>query len=386
MLFRRTDKYGYSRYYGSGGPALVIKIIVAILAVVVIVLGLITFGLQKYMVYTENGGHLELPWQNKNPGTSDVDPLPLDGDTSADGSASADGSGTAEPDTSVPVVEEPDQEEPTQVDEKLEPLPGDLLVQHVSVSDVLNDHAPGTLEDADANGIMLFMKESGGTLNYHADLEMSNTLSASISSGQSNTIANVVDDLNKEDYYTLAYLNGFDDAKLSALEEHALLNTEGETWTDSNDVGWANPADEAVQEYLVGVVSDMADMGFDEVVLYDGCFPWGDGADTVDLEGVDTEAVITAFYQKLAAVAKEKKVLVSVVADPAAILGQESTSGQTLENLKSLGGRVWVMTDQTEDPDALNEALTKAGFAENSLGLVSESLERDTGYSHLNLD
>jgi hypothetical protein len=65
MIFRRTDKYGYSRYYGDGGPALVIKIVLAVILVIALVVGGIIFAMQKYMVYTENGGHLEFPWDKK---------------------------------------------------------------------------------------------------------------------------------------------------------------------------------------------------------------------------------------------------------------------------------------------------------------------------------
>ena len=57
MIFRRTDKYGYSRYYGGGGPAFVIKVVVSLLLVAALVIGGAAFAMQRYMVYTENGGH-----------------------------------------------------------------------------------------------------------------------------------------------------------------------------------------------------------------------------------------------------------------------------------------------------------------------------------------
>lgn len=59
---RRRDRYGYHTYYGGGGPSPVIKVIVIVLAVVVLSLILDHLGLQRYMVYSSDGGKLELPW------------------------------------------------------------------------------------------------------------------------------------------------------------------------------------------------------------------------------------------------------------------------------------------------------------------------------------
>lgn len=384
MLFRRTDKYGYSRYYGNGGPALVVRIILTVLVVVALLLGAATLILQRYMVYTENGGHLELPWKNKKPSVSQVDPLPL-----VDESDQQDADEADAPDTSLPVVEEggdtSEPDTPVQVSANARDLKGGLLLEHVSIGDVTNNHASGTLQDAKANGIMLFMKESGGALNYASKLDLAGELNVSASSDKSNKIQSEVTSLQQSDYYALAYLNGFDDAKLSGKDGYALKNTDGGTWSDTAGVNWVDPSNETAQQYLADIVSDMADMGFDEVVLYCASFPYGKNADKVDTDA-DREAVITAFYEKLATVSEDKDITISVVADPDVILGKDSTSGQTLDNLKLLGGRVWVMAEEADDPDALSEALTNAGFQENALGLVSDKLDLDSVYPWLNLD
>ncbi len=387
MLFRRTDKYGYSRYYGNGGPALVIKIVVCILALIVILLGVATLVLKQYMVYTENGGHLELPWS-----TSDGSLLASDVSESSEGDSSEGDTSLPAADASTSNTDDGDGSDSSGGDgtegvtSELDPLVGDLLIQHVSISNVISGNAASDLEDAGANGIMLFMKESGGALNYHSQLSMSATLGASTSTSRSTTIQNTIESLNEDGYYTLAYLNCFDDDMLSDEDGFALTNSDGETVTASNGVGWVDPSQEDAQEYLLGIVADMAEMGFDEIVLYDACYPYGDTADGLDLDSDETEAVITAFYEALADVAAEYDVLVSVVVDPAVILGEESTSGQTLESLLALGGHVWVMEDEADDLDALNDALNAAGFPENALSVVADTLESDSGYNYLNQD
>lgn len=391
MLFRRTDKYGYSRYYGNGGPALIAKIIITILAVVVIVLGGATIGLQKYMVYTENGGHLELPWHfpTSSHQSDEGDKAPA-ADTSEE---QKEDTKTEEPqkEDAVPVVDDTPKKEDEQADASApvepaapvgEPLVGDLLVEHVSIGDVTGGHAPGTVRDAKANGIMLFLKESGGALNYSSKLEMSERLDASVGSEKGKSINKVIQQMKSDGIYALAYLNGFDDGRLSEQSGFALTDSNGREVKNERDIGWVDPANKEAQKYLVDVVTEIAELGYDEIVLYEACYPYGSGAESVD----GAEDTITAFYAELAKVAKAKKVMVSVVADANVILGKDSTSGQTLDSLKALGGHVWVMADQADDADALSEALKNAGFPDNTLGIVDGQLKKGTGHNYLNQD
>ena len=92
MRMRRRDRYGYHTYYGGGGPSPIVKVIVIVLAVVVLSLVLAIVGLQRYMVYTDEGGKLVLPWAQQTSDSSEPD--------SSDGAASS-----AAPDVSQVVTE-----------------------------------------------------------------------------------------------------------------------------------------------------------------------------------------------------------------------------------------------------------------------------------------
>ena len=81
MRMRRRDRYGYHTYYGGGGPSPIVKVIVIVLAVVVLSLVLAIVGLQRYMVYTDEGGKLVLPWAQQTSDSSEPD--------SSDGAASS---------------------------------------------------------------------------------------------------------------------------------------------------------------------------------------------------------------------------------------------------------------------------------------------------------
>ncbi|MCD8051839.1 MAG: putative glycoside hydrolase [Clostridiales bacterium] len=503
MIFRRTDKYGYSRYYGGGGPAFVIKVIVTILVVAALVLGGIALALQRYMVYTANGGHLELPWVNSSSvsdddgngdnnndglliteedGDQSADAAEISADASADASAStqpteeetepvdeeqetdasdgaassgdtsevadenndadadtsaesgqdeeqvgffqriwnffanlfaakdnsgdvsltpdeessaADGSASAEADASIQDDSETSGDESTQSepDEETvtrpEALTGGLLVQHVSIGDVTAGYAEGDLKNVSANGIMLYLKESSGALNYASSLDLSAVFNASCSESKSATITDTIAELNESDYYTLAYVDCFQDGSAGDSADYQLYDADGDAWYDGEDCTWADPANEEFQDYIVGMVQELAAMGYDEVVLNNAAYPTTGDADSLSADCYDPdtfEATISAFYAKLAEAVEGTDTIVSVITTTDAITGgADAVTGQTLENMLQLGGRLWVEAD-TDDAEALSQALTDAGYPDNALGLLVSSLDRDAAYCQMNLD
>ncbi|MCC8075891.1 MAG: putative glycoside hydrolase [Clostridiales bacterium] len=515
MIFRRTDKYGYSRYYGGGGPAFIIKVIVTILVVAALVLGGITLALQRYMVYTANGGHLELPWANSSnvsddDGTGDnnddntggvlvteeegdqsADAAEISADTSAGQNADASASTQPTEEETEPVAEEPEadvsngaassadaseaaDEDTTAAEEsdtdadtsaesgqdeeqvgffqriwnffaslfaakdnsgdaslmdeegsasdssasaeadssaqadsdtsgdkstqsgqtgenttRPEALTGGLLLQHVSIGDVTTGYAEGDLKNVSANGIMLYLKESSGALNYASSLDLSAVFNASCSESKSATIADTIAELNESDYYTLAYVDCFQDSSAGDSADYQLYDTSGDAWYDEEDCSWADPANEDFQDYIVGMVQELATMGYDEVVLNNAAYPTTGDTDSLSADCYDPdtfEATISAFYAKLAEAVEGTDTIVSVITTTDAITGgADAVTGQTLENMLQLGGRLWVEAD-VDDAEALSQALTDAGYPDNALGLLVSSLDGDAAYCQMNLD
>lgn len=402
IFFRRTDKYGYSRYYGGGGPAWIIKIIVTILVLVLLVLGGIVFAMQKYMVYTANGGHLEFPW-SKDPGTSDNTNGSL---TSSDLLNNKDeGGDTSNGDKSDPdnvIVDDGKKDPGDQGDtsaggqgqeeqtDKKPPLSGDILVQHVSIGDVTSGHAEGDLKNVNANGIMLYLKESSGKLNYASDLELSGTFKTAGNQSTSDSISSTIDQLNGNDYYTLAYVNCFQDQAAGTSDSYSLYDTGNASWYDGEGVAWANPANEDMQDYIVDIVKDLVAMGYDEIVLNNAGYPTSGNTDILNEECYDPDTLadtVNGFYAKLSEAVKNSDTILSVITTPTAITeGTDPASGQSLENMLQLGGRLWVQGDNVDDPAALAEALSKAGYPDNALGLLVGSLDQESGYCQMNLD
>jgi phage replication-related protein YjqB (UPF0714/DUF867 family) len=65
--------------------------------------------------------------------------------------------------------------------------------------------------------------------------------------------------------------------------------------------------------------------------------------------------------------------------------GYDETTGQSLEAMLQLGGRLWVDTDRKDAPE-LAEALSKAGYPDNALGVVVSSLDGEESVNQLNPD
>lgn len=500
MIFRRTDKYGYSRYYGGGGPAFVIKIVVTIFLMVALVIGAAAFVMQKYMVYTENGGHLELPWEKKasQPAQNDKDPGGLEGlivteesgetsapaEQSAEQSAEADKSAgqSAQAETSVPAEQSaqaetsaraetsqntdssaeaqpvqpakpgwwerlvswfkslfqtpqtavqpsgsssavPEGSQSTgkdpadgsqeikdreQTDEgqqstqsetksetkseakpKKEPLSGGLLLQHVSIGDVKANYAEGDIKNKKGNGIMLFMKESGGKLNFVSGESLARELDVNTDGSTADKVKQVISELREKGYYTLAYLNCFQDQKAGAKSELGLYDEGNAAWYDGEDRAWADPANEEYQDYLIALAQELEDMGFDEIVLNNACYPLTGNTSILSKSCYDPgtfRKTVSAFYQKVDKKLSGGKSMISVLTTEKAILeGYDETSGQSLEDMLQLGGRLWVDADGGK-AEELSKALSQAGYPDNALGVVVSSLKSEGGYNQLNPD
>ena len=509
MIFRRTDKYGYSRYYGGGGPAFVIKVVATILVMVALVIGAAAFVVQKYMVYTENGGHLELPWAKKSsqvtpeePGGGGLDDLVVvdnhaaessaeaeasisaeasqsaeasasaedsasaeasqsaeasvsaegsesaeaiaepaqsadtsapaqpaqpglwerfmnwlrslfqtpqttvpAADSSAEASASAPGSSSASSASSAPAVTDPgessettqpaqsasesQQEEPKTPASTKKPLSGGLLLQHVSIGDVKGGYAEGDVKNKKGNGIMLFMKESGGKLNFSSNQGLAEELGVNGESSTGDKIKDVVKELKGKDYYTLAYVDCFQDQKAGEESDLRLHDNDNDAWLDGEDRAWADPTSARYQNYLVALIRELDDMGFDEIVLNNACYPATGETDKLSEDCYDPGSfrdTVGGFYKKLSKELKDCKSMISLITTETAIQdGYDEATGQSLENMLQLGGRLWVDADR-DKADQLSEALKAAGYPDNALGVLVGSLKDSDSFNQMNLD
>lgn len=381
MRMRRRDRYGYHTYYGGGGPSPVVKVIVIVLAVIVLSLLLAIWGLQRYMVYSEDGGKLVLPWAQQ---TSEEDSSQPD-----DTEDKAGGDSSALPNVDDVVTDdkpkENDQKEPPQT-----PVTGESVkAVQLSLDELQQGDAKTILDGKKAGAVLLEMKAPDGTLRYVSQQDIATRLGRSARTVQDadtgeqvDQAARTVQKLKEQNIYTIAYVDCFEDRSMGGQDDLSFITTYGYHWMGpNNDYGWGNPTKEAVRDYLVGIVGELSNMGFDEILLYNAGFPTEGKLDGIradeEYDATKFAEIIGDFYDKAAQAAEAGGAKLSVVTSANTIQsGADAKSGQTLDNLSKLD-RVWLTSAEGGDLDALEQKLADAGMTERPLGVFSDQLTQD---------
>ena len=377
---RRRDRYGYHTYYGGGGPSPVIKVIVIVLAVVVLSLILTILGLRQYMVYSDGGGKLVLPWSQQ---TSEKDEKKPAKDTQEQKEQKKDKDDAAAS-SQAPVEEEPAPENPA------------VTAVRVSQEDLMSGKVTDILERYKANGAVLEMKAPSGQLSYISDQKLATVTgsswqakaSAEEDEREGDPVADAIRKFKEDhkDTYLIAYVDCFEDELVGKQEEYAILTHSGYRWRGPNDeIRWGSPSNADVRAYLVGIVGELADMGFDEIMLYNAGYPTDGHLNYIRKDEAYDETqfanVIGDFYTEAAKAANDKDARLSVVTKEDTILsGVDEVSGQTLVNLASLD-RVWLERGGNPDVKALSEKLTGAGMNRNPVGVLTKYLQKDKDFS-----
>ena len=196
------------------------------------------------------------------------------------------------------------------------------------------------------DGVVVTMKASDGGLNYVSDLPLAADCGAS--SGDPNR-NQALKNLNQtQGLYTVAQVSCLRDEALVEYDPGlALQRVSGSPWRDETGVSWLDPADAQVQGYLIGVCRELAQLGFDEILLTDCSFPTQGALDCLRPQGKKAE-VLEAFCRQLQGALADFPVVLSVEGqgDWASAQGE---SGQTAGLLATFG-RVWT---REEDAEAL---------------------------------
>lgn len=376
MRMRKRDRYGYHTYYGGGGPSPIVKGIVIALAVIVLSLVLAIVGLQRYMVYTDEGGKLVLPWAQQVSDSSEPDD-------------NAGAVSSAEPDVSD-VVTEPEPDDQPDEPDKTVPVTGDSVkAVQLSQDDLLQGDAKTILEGKKADAVLLEMKTADGTLRYVSEQEIAQRLGRSAvkktdtATGQQvDQAAELVKQLKEQNIYTIAYVDCFEDRSMGGQDDLSFITTYGYHWQGPNNkYGWGNPTHEKVQEYLAGIVGELAQMGFDEILLYNAGFPTEGSLEGIrvdeDYDSTKFAEIIGTFYDKAMEAAEEGGAKLSVVTTADTIqTGSDAKSGQTLENLSKVS-RVWLAEAGDNGLNALEQKLAEAGMKERPLGVFTDQLDAE---------
>lgn len=305
---------GYSNYRGRRMP--LGKKLAIIVMVLILLLSSAYLLLSRYTAYDSEGHHFfDLPWRQEQSG------------------------GDGEPDDVSLIRQEP----PDPLDE--------MHAVELSVSEWRQRAADGDWwRESGDNALILRLKEADGLLHFASETAEGERIAA--------------DALTREEIQTLTDSGIYTAAKLSCFRDSAaafadmtgmgLCQSSGYIWYDEQSGHWLDPGKEAAQDYLLGLIDELEELGFDEIVLEDVGYPTEGRLHKAAPTEADHEDRVAAFLQAAKSL-KEKKVRLSLALEEETLLGGgDETAGLDLTAVMDGIARVYV---RTAEADAAEEAL-----------------------------
>lgn len=137
----------------------------------------------------------------------------------------------------------------------------------------------------DGTAIMVDVKSAQGNFFYS-----SNVAQYRNSDIDTEAMDELLNYLKRRDLYLIARLPAFRDFNYGLNHVSDGLPTAGGwLWMDESNCYWLNPASSGTLEYLNAIVTELQNMGFDEVVFYDFCFPT---TDQIVFNGDKTQTIL----------------------------------------------------------------------------------------------
>ena len=302
-----TAPRGYNRYRGRSP---LWKKVVAVLLILVIAAAVAFMVLQDRVFYDDTGTpHLPRPaGQEETSGSRPVDPGDLD------------------------ITVE-------QLTPEKEPLRAVELAELPAAEDL-----PGAAPAGEYDAVAVTMKDNAGRV-YYTSMEQQASIAA----------------LTGGDCRTIARMSCFLDPKAARadVEGVGLKNTGGYLFYDGNNTNWLDPGKPAAQQYLCELAKELADRGFDELLLTDVSYPTEGKIDKIDYGEALKPAALADFLREVRSAVGEG-VTVSLELPAQTILsGSDPVSGIVLADLAPLADRIYAVTDAVSAP-ALEQAVQAA--------------------------
>ena len=196
------------------------------------------------------------------------------------------------------------------------------------------------------DGVILPMKTADGALGYVSALPLAADAGASSGDPDRNEALRALNDT--PGLYTVAQVSCLRDSALVREEPGLSLHrVSGSPWLDESRRGWLDPAQPQVQSYLIGLCRELAQLGFDEILLTDCGVPTQGDLDSLRAV-VEKEETLETFCRQLQGALADTPVTLSVMGQRDSVTA-DPVSGQTTALLATFG-RVWT---QAEDQETL---------------------------------
>ena len=322
----------------------------------ILLLGIITllvvlfYGLQKYAVISDEG--VKVSFTDKAAGQA--------GDKK-------DGAEEMSFDTVIPeiVFQAPDYS-------RIEAVAGKnvrpIRAVYISAGEVTLDRLQTAAANlVDGNALMIEMKPRNGQLLWNSKTPIAVSYGTSLDNEFSAQLETLIPALKEREdgkqVWLVAQISCFIDELLAnRSNQYALRSASGFNYVDDNG-SWLDPYNSDLRNYIVGLIRELYDMGFDEVALADVMHPVVEGMQVQNAEGEmeqspflytremstepDPVTAICGFAVYVADQLKDKTGLLSIYVDsPQALVRNDEKSGQNAVLFMKIYDRVYYRTDR----------------------------------------
>lgn len=337
---------GYHSYRGrrKGGKSIFLLLLILVLACGFIYL-------QRFITYSDDGSiQFDLPFLEKE--VTEVPDEPVVPDEKPEMDLIVDQGGSAE-------TEKPDKVEPVP-----QPAPQPVAAEYhlKGLAALPTDSAAleAELTLAGANGFVYTVRDNTGRVFYDSVAALRSAVNGAATATALQGLCAL------EDTVSVAKLNAFHDSYYAwaNMESAGICQSTGHIWYDNLSYHWLEPEKEKAREYVISLAVECAQMGFDQILLEDMCYP-----SSGNLYKIDYTANSMAKPDALALFLTELKMALEPYGTGVALLADEraldaaanaeyvQNSGQDLARLASLVDAVYV---NTADAAAAEAALAAA--------------------------
>ena len=322
----------------------------------ILLLGLVTllvvlfYGLQKYAVISADGVHVsfsEIEAEDSTGTDSTAEDLVFD---------------TVVPDI---VFQAPDYSRiPATAGKRVKPVRA-VYLEAAEINLERLQNAAASL--VDGNALMLEMKPRSGQLLWNSQTPIAVSYGLSLNNEFSNALPAMIPALKEcedgKQVYLVAQISCFIDELLAnRSNQYALRSAAGFNYVDENG-SWLDPYNSDLRNYIVGLIRELYDLGFDEVALADVMHPVAAGMEVQNTEGEieqspflytremstepDPVTAICGFAVYVADQLKDKPGLLSIYTDtPQSLVRNDEKTGQNAVLFMKIYDRVYYRTDR----------------------------------------
>ena len=346
---------GYSSYRGRGSKW---KILLAILLVLVIAVAASVIYMQQYLVYSADGRRqIILPWQGEG------EKAPPAGDPVDDPPSGVD-----------IVVQEPEEPEPKDI--VAITFPTQELWRNIWTE--FNTLTFGDQSSGAYNAVAVCLKTSNGTIYFESANAVSGAVDVAEDPGETAAALSLI--TSEEGLHTIASMACLQDFKAANanVEGRGLKNTGGYIFYDGNNSLWLDPAKPSTREYVCALAREIAELGFDELLLTDFSYPT---VGKINKINYNTELSLSdnldMLLGELNTALEPYDILLSVEVPEAVIAeGPDTVAGLDLNRLAGRVDRIYAVT-AAERVEDLSSRVAQAAGADGRTEFIPE-LEADS--------